>query len=144
MSFEEFLIASVAIVGGLGIAALAIVMGIRHDRRKRELEHIERMKALELGRTLPRDEPWLSPAKIGAAIAILVPIGAFASASESARSTHDSEAVWMATFLVSIAAVISGAVVVAMSIKKRATPSETATAKPFVEEDAYDVVSSRG
>ena len=32
---------------------LAIVLGIRHERRKRELEHIERMKALEFGRTLP-------------------------------------------------------------------------------------------
>ena len=57
----------IAVIGGLSIAALAIILGIRHDRRKREMEHIERMKALELGRTLPQDEPWLSPAKIAAA-----------------------------------------------------------------------------
>ena len=28
------------------------------------MEHIERMKALELGRTLPQDEPWFSPVRI--------------------------------------------------------------------------------
>jgi hypothetical protein len=144
MSFEEFLMATVSIVGGLGIMVLAIVMGIRHDRRKRELEHLERMKALELGRTLPRDEPWLSPAKIGAALAILVPLGAFASASQSTTGTGDPEPIWIAATLVGVAAVISGSVLVATSIKKGTTHSETATAKPFVEEDAYDVVSSRG
>jgi hypothetical protein len=145
MSFEEFLVASVAIVGGLGIAALAIVLGIRHDWRKRELEHLERMRALELGRRLPQDEPWLSPAKIGAAVAILVPIGAFISVYRATEVAGYHEPMWIAVVLVGMAAVITGgSVVVATSPKKGATPSEMATAKPIIEEDAYDVVSSRG
>jgi hypothetical protein len=144
MSLEEFLVASVAIVGGLGIAALAIVLGIRHDWRKRELEHTERMRALELGRKLPQDEPWLSPAKIGAAVAILVPIGAFISVYRATEVAGYHDEMWLAVVLVGVAAVISGSVVVATSTKKGATPSEMATAKPIIEEDAYDVVSSRG
>ena len=43
----------IAVVGGLAIAPLAIVLGQRHEQRKRELEHIERLRALELGRVLP-------------------------------------------------------------------------------------------
>ena len=47
----------IAVVGGLLFGAIPIAFHFRHERRKRELEHIERMKALELGRTLPQDEP---------------------------------------------------------------------------------------
>ena len=74
----------IAVIGGLAIAPLAIILGIRQAQRKREMEHIERMKALELGRTLPQDEPWLSPTKIGAAIGILVPIAALVAAATQA------------------------------------------------------------
>lgn len=138
------LLGFVAVVGGLGISGLAIVLGIRHDWRKRELEHVERLRAFELGRTLPQDQPWLSPAKIGAALAIAVPIGAFIAASNATREIGYNEHIWVTTCLVGVAAVICGTVLVATSTWKGATSSTTPTAKPFVEEDAYDVVSSRG
>ena len=47
---------------GIGIAYFAIYLGLRQEKLKRELEHKERMKALEMGRSLPGDLPWLSPA----------------------------------------------------------------------------------
>lgn len=139
-----FIVASTAIVGGLGISGLAIVLGIRHDWRKRELEHMERMRAFELGRTLPQDEPWLSPPKIGAALAILVPIAAFFSSYAATETAGYHEPPWIATCMVGVAAVVCGSVLAASSTRKGATQSATATAKPIVEEDAYDVVSSRG
>ena len=41
-------------IGDLAIArGLPIVLYLQHERRKREMEHTERMKALELGRTFP-------------------------------------------------------------------------------------------
>ena len=83
MSFEEAILAIGGMFGGLGIAALAIAGHFRHERRKRELEHLERMKAFELGRTLPQDEPWLSPMRLAAMIGAGVPLGAFASACVS-------------------------------------------------------------
>ena len=46
------------------IVLVPVVLGIRHARLERELEHAERMKALELGRTLPEDEPWWTPPRI--------------------------------------------------------------------------------
>lgn len=139
-----FIVASTAIVGGLGISGLAIVLGIRHDRRKRELEHIERMRAFELGRTLPQDQPWLSPAKVGAALAIVVPIATFASACAATDSTGYHEHIWIAALMVGLAAVICGSLLVGSSIKKEAASTASATAKPYIEEDAYDVASSRG
>lgn len=139
-----FIVASTAIVGGLGISGLAIVLGIRHDWRKRELEHMERMRAFELGRTLPQDQPWLSPAKIGAALTIIVPLGAFFSSYAATETAGYHEDPWLAACSVGVVAVICGSVLVALSTRKGATPSATATDKPIVEEDAYDVVSARG
>ena len=46
---------------GMGIGYYAVHFGIRLERTKRELEHKERMRALELGRSLPGDGSWLSP-----------------------------------------------------------------------------------
>ena len=46
---------------GIGIAYYAVHFGIRLERTKRELEHKERMMALELGRSLPGDGSWFSP-----------------------------------------------------------------------------------
>jgi FtsH-binding integral membrane protein len=133
----------IAVIGGLGISGLAIVLGIRHDWRKRELEHLERMRAFELGRTLPQDQPWLSPARIGAALAIVVPIAAFVSACAATDSAGYQEHVWIAALMVGVAAVVCGSLLVGSSIKKDAA-SLMAMTKPVVEEDAYDVVGARG
>ena len=54
---------------GIGIAYYAVHFGIRLERTKRELEHKERMRALELGRSLPGDGSWLSPLRAGLLIA---------------------------------------------------------------------------
>ena len=46
--------------------------------------------------------------------------------------------------MVGIAGVICGPILVLTSAKKSAAPSESLETKPYVAEDAYDVVSSRG
>jgi hypothetical protein len=134
----------IAVVGGLAIAGTAIILGIRHDRRKREMEHIERMKALELGRTLPQDEPWLSPAKLAALIGGVVPLGVFVSVGTATTSSGFHDGMWLAASCVGMAAVISGATVACASGRTRKASDSAAAAKPYIEEDAYDVVSSRG
>jgi len=144
MDIPGIVLGYIAVVGGLSIAPIAIFVGCRHEQRKRELEHMERMRALELGRRLPQDESWLSPSKIGALIAIIVPVAAFVPAWLTSQFAGYHEATWIATAMVGTAAVISGSVLVASSHKQDATPSESLTTKPYVEEDAYDVVSSRG
>lgn len=145
MNPVEAFLAITAVLGGFGIAALAVVMGIRHDRRKRELEHIERMKALELGRTLPRDEPWLSPTKVGALIGVVVPIVAISCAGSATASAGFREEIWIAAGVLGTASAIAGATLVgyAQSLRRQ-SPDPLPFMKPHVEDDAYDVVSSRG
>src|SRR6516165_157929 len=93
---------------GVGIGYFAIHLGIRHDKYKRELEHKERMRALELGRTLPGDSPWLSPAKLGLLIAAAVPIGVFACASATTVERGFHADVWTAAGMVGLGGVICG------------------------------------
>ena len=68
----------IPIVGmAIPIVIVPVALGIKYARRERELEHAERMKALELGRTLPQDEPLWSPGRLCLAIGVGVPIGVF-------------------------------------------------------------------
>ena len=60
------------------------------------MEHLERMKAMELGRTLPQDEPWLSPAKLAALIGGVVPLGVFVSVGTATTSSGYHEEMWLA------------------------------------------------
>jgi hypothetical protein len=143
MDIAGIVLGYISVIGGLAIAPLAIIVGCRLKQRNRELEHIERMKALEFGRSLPQDEPWLSPTKIGAAIGIVVPLAGFAAAVEATQRAGYQETVWIAAAMVGVAGVICGAILVLSSLRHRAAPSESSQAKPYVEDDAYDVVSSR-
>ena len=79
---------------GLGVAYFAIHLGIRQDRYKRELEHKERMRALELGRTLPGDQSWLSPLRIGFLTGLIVPVSAMGFAWLSTLSMGYNGEVW--------------------------------------------------
>jgi hypothetical protein len=144
MASAGLVLGFIAVIGGLSIAPLAIILGIRHDRQKREMEHLERMKALELGRTLPQDESWFTPAKIAVLIGAVVPLGVFVSVGTATTSSGYHEEMWLAAMSVGMAGVISGAVVAVQSSRSRKTSDSAAVVKPYVEEDAYDVVSSRG
>jgi hypothetical protein len=134
----------IAVIGGLLFGAMAVAYHFRHERRKRELEHIERMRAFELGRTLPQDEPWLSPTKIGALIGAGVPIGAFVSAGIATAAVGFHEGMWIAVGMVGTASAITGSILASQSYNRRKASDQVASIKPYIEEDAYDVVSSRG
>lgn len=144
MATAGIVLGFISVIGGLSLGALAIILGIRHDRRKRELEHLERMRALELGRKLPQDEPWLSPTKIALVIGGFVPLVAFSSVATATARTGFHEEMWLAACSVSAAAVISGSILAGISLRRDATSTRSLDDKPYVEEDAYDVVSSRG
>lgn len=131
---------------GIGIAYFAIHLGIRHDRYKRELEHKERMRALELGRSLPGDAAWLSPAKVALMIAGGVPIGIFACASIATVQVGFHADVWIASAMAGLGSVVCGTLLAGLSFAKTGQGGHQAqfALKPEVSEDAYDVVSSRG
>jgi hypothetical protein len=131
---------------GIGIAYFAIYQGIRHDKYKRDLEHRERMQALELGRPLPGDLPWLSPLRIGFLLGLVVPVAALGFAVLATREVGFREEVWQTAGIVSTAALVCGSVVASIAGRQN-TPAAQRFAldeKPRIEEDAYDVVSARG
>jgi hypothetical protein len=121
----------------------------KHARLARELEHTERMRALELGRTLPQDENWWSPPRICVAIGVGVPIGVFLCAWLASQSGGPPELIWSMAGGVGITAVICGSLLAARHFRLRAEAETGAHSayqdgKPPVDADAYDVVGSRG
>ncbi len=144
MDIAGLVLGYIAVIGGLSIAPLAIILGLRNERRKRELEHIERMKAFEFGRTLPQDQPWWSPLRIAVLIGGVVPLGVFLTVVFATSAVGYREEMWIGATMVGIASVISGAVLAGQSLKPQQSSGPFNYAKPYVEEDAYDVVGTRG
>jgi len=129
------------------IVIVPFALGFKYSHKMREMEHAERMRALELGRTLPRDEPWSSPARISLSIGAGVPVGVFCFAWLASNSIGYHETVWQGAAMTGIAAVISGSILAAKHFTHRAEAESLAAnqyAKPQVDADAFDVVGSRG
>jgi hypothetical protein len=139
-------IAIVALSIPIIIAPFAI--GFRFARQSRELEHRERMKALELGRTLSKDEPWCTPARISLTIGAGVPIGVFTCAWLATASSGFQQDIWLSSMSVGVTSVICGSVLAAKHFTHRANAEALAYRasfeKPTIDEDAYDVVGRRG
>ena len=56
----------------LPVVLVPVILCIKYARYERELEHAERIKALELGRTLPKDEPWWTLPRIAVPTLVIV------------------------------------------------------------------------
>lgn len=130
----------IPIVGmAIPMVIVPAALGIKQARRERELEHIERMQALQLGRTLPRDEPWWTPGRLGLAIAVAVPLGVFACAAVATAAEGYHAGIWITAGLVGCVGVEKGS-----SLARRGTVQPARPEKPVVEDDAFDVVGARG
>ena len=139
------------------VVALPIVLHFRAERRKRELDHIERMRAIEVGRSYPGElknsllafPHWAVPHLIALSIGVAVPLGVFLFAFLATLIGGFHQDVWMASMLVGLGAVICGTVLAYGAFKMTAGPESdhsgaNVDSKQFIDEDAYDVVSSRG
>lgn len=131
------------------LAALAIpiivaptAMAFKHAAKLRDLEHAERMRALELGRFNPADESWSVNGRIGAGIGAGVPIVALITAMVATLEGGFHEEIWMSSGMVGVAGVICGTVLAAQA--RSAAAKDQSAAKPVYEPDAFDVVGSRG
>lgn len=123
------------------------VLGLRHARYLREVEHKERMRAMELGRTLAEDESW-TPVGLAAAIGVWVPLGAMVIAFISCeRNAHSyAAAIWNAAGMVGLGGVVCGTFLAArhFATRQEPAPSYPDVQKPEYDPDAYDVVGRRG
>jgi hypothetical protein len=140
------------------VVALPFILHFRGERRKRELDHIERMRAIEVGRAYPGESKfglagipqWVVPHVIAALIGAVVPLGVFLCAFLASLIVGFHQDIWMATCLVGFGAVICGTVLEGVAFSKTClsgAPEQGEAylnSKPHIDEDAYDVVSSRG
>ena len=127
----------------LAIPLAAIVLGVRHARYEREVEHLERMKALELGRTLPKDGPFWTPNTLCAAMGIVLPVVLFAMAFFFSRFMErgDQEVVWALGGATAIVGMLCGtALAIFLPRREAASPDPT---KPALDPDALDTTSRR-
>ena len=142
----------------MAVLALPIVLRFRSERRKRELDHIERMRAIEVGRSYPGEKrislaalpPSAIPYMIALSIGALVPIAAFGCALISTVIGGFQKDIWIAAGMVGLASVICGSILAGTVFQSSQSACESEhsssmfNSKPHVDEDAYDVVSSRG
>jgi hypothetical protein len=144
----------IPIVGMLiPIIIVPTALGIKHARFLREVEHAERMRAMELGRTLPEDESWDESwtfASVAVIIGAGVPIGAMLIAFMASKSLPNVggkiESIWMTTMIIGLAGVISGSVLGGQLFSKRNQPTQVASQdeKPAYDPEEFDVVGRRG
>jgi hypothetical protein len=134
----------IPIVGmSIPIVIVPVALAMKHAKRVRELEHTERIRALELGRTLPQDESWWNPGRMGLALGLGVPLGVFACAAAATVADGYHAGVWLAAAVVGSAGVVWGSDLAAgKSAGVMNTPAYGA--KPIVADDAFDVVGARG
>ena len=146
-------ILAVVLASIFGLCVLPITLAFKADRRKREMEHIERMTALEMGRPIPGEQlkvRWPVPYQIAVAIGAGVPIVAFTCSWLTSMQTGYQDGIWLASMIVGLGGVISGSVLAFQVFARSGATSGLESAemphngKPFITDDAYDVVSSRG
>ena len=136
-----------AVISALGMGVLTIlilvptVLGLRFARRQRELEHAEKLRALELGHPLPGSEP---PPKQspGMMIGLWVPVCVFGIAFVATQSGRQQHEAWIAAAIVGTAGVICGTVLT-LKAGEAGTPTSGHAGKPMVDPAAYEELADR-
>ncbi len=136
-------------LAGIALPAflVPIIMALKQGSKKREFQHIERMKALETGRTVPGESSW-PQAFVCAAVGAGVPVGSFLFTFLAWVNTSNTpNEIWFAPAVVSTIALLCSMGLATLLFRpvKAATPTDVQlNGKPSFDPDAYDVVGSRG
>ena len=143
---DPLIIPIVALV--IPIIIVPTAMGIKHARFLREVEHAERMRAMELGRPLDEDETW-TPAGIVVTIGAGVPVASMLIAWLASRSYGIAggsvvESIWKMAGMVGLGGVICGSILASQMLMKRDQPAPAVDEKPEFDPEAFDVVGRRG
>jgi hypothetical protein len=125
------------------IIIVPTAMGIKHARYLREVEHVERMRAMELGQTLAEDQSW-TPAGIAGSIGAGVPVASMFIAFIAAPKSGSADALWMAAGMIGVAGVVCGSILAAVQMKQGRPSAASIAEKPAYDPDQFDVVGSRG
>lgn len=145
MHDAEILIPLTAIA--LPMVIVPAVLIFRHAAKKREYQHAERMRALDMGQPVPGEDRWPA-AFVCAAIGAGVPVGSFLfTFLATVNGTNVPAEIWIAPALVSAAALLTSMGMAGLMFaprQKTSRKTETLHSKPQFDPDSYDVVGSRG
>ncbi len=120
------------------------ILILKYLARKRDYQHAERMRAIELGHPLPRSEFW--PALTAIAIGGVVPFGTFFFAFLATVINGSVNGVWECAGFVGVTSVIGGTILAHRLIGRshQAVDVPPAShAKPAFDPDAYDMIGQR-
>ncbi len=140
---DVLIIPLVALAIPLIVAPTAIVF--RHAQREREMEHAERMRALELGHKLPQDESWWTRPRITVLIAGVVPAGALGLAGFIHWFGGPHQDIWEGCCVVASLGLICGTYL-ASRLLARQPAVDAPNLKPQYDydPDAFEVAGARG
>jgi hypothetical protein len=138
----------------LPMVLVPTIITMVHRLKRREWQHKERLRAIELGLAPTDFEPRVGGGTI-TAIGAGVPAASVLAALLTTLNFPESNPdyievigiIWGCAVLISAVALISSSVLGVIILRQRKSAesfSAFATAKPAYEPDAYDVVSSRG
>ncbi|MEW4571068.1 hypothetical protein AB1L88_24630 [Tautonia sp. JC769] len=125
------------------------VIVLRQRARRREWEHRERMKAMEMGLPVPGTEVWAS--RVAIALGAVMPVGVFAIAWLASLTTQIAE-VWIAAALVGVVGVVQGSRLTNHPLsgthrgdrEDRRAARGYDRAKPQFDPDAYEAIVRHG
>jgi hypothetical protein len=141
MSDEVIPLAGIA----LPMVLVPTILVLKQIRLKREWEHWERMRAMELGQSLPGTDKW--PAIAAIAIGAGVPVGAFFCSWLAVMTAHAADEVFIAATFVGLGGVWGGTSLMKRLVARRELPAEAlypSNGKPANDPDVFDVVGRRG
>ena len=126
------------------IIIVPTALWFKHARFVRQVEHQERMRAMELGQTLAEDQSW-TPMSAAMTLGAGVPLGALFIAFIASPRTGASESIWMAAGMIGVAAVISGSILAAQAFARQGQTSANHYAeKPAFDPEAFESVGHHG
>jgi hypothetical protein len=129
------------------------IMTLKFRQSRKEWEHLERMRAMELGLRMPPDQvagATKSIAWIGAGVPIFSICAALVACMDGPNSV---DGVPLAAIVWGVAAMISGgalltSLLIAFAIARPRKPADSpfvaSNGKPAFDPDTFDVVASRG
>jgi hypothetical protein len=151
---DPLIIPIVAILMPLVLVPTALVLKHRHKRR--EWEHLERMKAMSGSQPLTRLGGWIGSggvAAIGAGVPIAAVLGALVTTLNWRPSTFDDVSVpaiaWGSAVLISAGGLVTSLLLALLQARTQqkldsAASADLDHAKPAFDPDTFDVVGSRG
>jgi hypothetical protein len=140
------------------LALVPTILVLKHRHKRREWEHLERMKAMQTQLPLAVQHAigGGAVAAIGAGVPAISVVGAVLTTGLTVDTSHGDDAiaaygiVWGCALLISVGAFITSFILSVMQFRARKEADASAAAsaayaatKPAFDPDAFDVVSSR-